>query len=434
MALQPDDIITSQPANNHSAPPAASGHPAADDAAANKSSGKRRFWVVILLIALVFGGLFLLGLLPRLKANKAREQETTAAANATPVVSMQAAQAAPDTVRVELPANTVSNHETYLFARTNGFVQAWYVDIGTRVKRGQLLARIATPELDQQVVEARTSLALTRTSYDRLRSVDMPGAISKQELDEAQARYNGQQAAVQQLLALRNFREVRAPFSGIVTQRNVEVGALVSTSNAEGTQLFKVEQTDTLRAFVNVPQNYATGIKAGLVAELIVPEFTNRTFRGRVSREAGALSSDTRTLLTVVKIPNRRQELRPGVFGQIRFELPRTSPSVIIPANSLVPGGTDTRVVVIKDKKVHYQPVVAGRDFGAQVEVLEGLKGGEMLVINPAETLQENETVEVRKAPAAKKPDTPAAPKGPERLYDPDRPHISSPVGEGTGK
>jgi RND family efflux transporter MFP subunit len=308
------------------------------------------------------------------------------------------------------------------------------VDIGTRVKRGQLLARIATPELDQQVVEARTSLALTRTSYDRLRSVDMPGAISKQELDEAQARYNGQQAAVQQLLALRNFREVRAPFSGIVTQRNVEVGALVSTSNAEGTQLFKIEQTDTLRAFVNVPQNYATGIKAGLVAELIVPEFINRTFRGRVSREAGALSSDTRTLLTVVKIPNQQQQLRPGVFGQIRFELPRTSPSVIIPANSLVPGGTDARVVMIKDKKVHYQPIVAGRDFGAQVEVLQGLQGGEMLVINPAETLQENETVEARQAPAAKKADTPAAPKAPERLYDPDRPRISSPVGEGAGK
>jgi RND family efflux transporter MFP subunit len=382
----------------------------------------------------VFGGLFLFGLLPRLKANKARDKEVRASANATPVVNVQAAQAAPDTVRVELPANTVSNRETFLFARTNGFVQAWYVDIGTRVKRGQLLARIATPELDQQVVEARTSLALSRTSYDRLRSVDMPGAISKQELDEAQARYSGQQAAVQQLLALRNFREVRAPFSGIVTQRNVEVGTLVSTSNTEGTQLFKVEQTDTLRAFVNVPQNYATGIKAGLIAELIVPEFTDRTFQGRVSREAGALSSDTRTLLTVVKIPNRQQLLRPGVFGQIRFELPRTSPSVIVPANALVPGGTDTRVVVVHDRKVHYQPILAGRDFGAQIEVLQGLKGGEMLVINPIESLREGETVTARKAPAAKKPDTPAGPKAPERLYDPDRPRISSPVGEGTGK
>ncbi|QDA61549.1 efflux RND transporter periplasmic adaptor subunit [Hymenobacter jejuensis] len=396
-----------------------------DDSTAPRSN--RRFWITILVIAVVFGGLFLLGLLPRLRREKALNAESKTAATAAPVLTVQPARPAPDSTRIELPADTKSNRETFVFARTDGFVKAWYADIGTRVRRGQLLALIATPELDQQISESRANLGLARTSYNRLRSVELPGAISKQELDEGQAQFAAHQAAVNRLTALQEFRRVVAPFSGIVTQRNVEVGSLVSTTNAEGAQLFKIEQTDTLRAFVNVPQNYVPSIRPGLTTDVLVPEFPDRKFAGRVSRSAGALNTSTRTLLTEVKVANRDQKLLPGMFAQVRFNLVRTTPSVIISANALVPGGTTPQVVVVQNNKVHYQPITPGRDFGAQLEVIHGLKGGELLVINPAETLQEGQEVKTRLA-EVKKPESPAPPAAAPRFNDPDRPRVSSPL------
>ena len=400
------------------------------DTEPQKPRSKRGFWLTVVGVLLIFGVLLLLGLIPRLRHNKEQKQEAQTEANAVPVVSVVASKVAPDTVRLDLPADTRSNRETFVFAQTNGYVQAWYADIGARVKRGQLLAIIATPELDQQIAQARANLTLARSSYDRLRNISLPGAISQQELDQGQAGFASQQAVVNGLLAQQSFRRVKAPFSGIVTQRGIEVGSLVSTSNADGSQLFKIEQTDTLRAFVNVPQNYVPGIRTGLPAQVIVPEFPDRTFAGRVSRNAGALAEGTRTLLTEVKVPNKEQLLKPGIFAQVRFELPRTARSVIIPANTLVASGEQPRVVVIQNKKVHYQNIVPGRDFGAEVEVTQGLNGGELLVVNPAETLEENETVTAKQAKPAKKAEGAAKPKPAGPLYDPNRPTVSSPVGE----
>ena len=397
-----------------------------------KSTSKRKFWLVMLLVGGLFGVLLLVGLLPRLKKDKARKAEARAAANALPVVTVEPAKKAPDTTRVELPANTRSNRETYVFARTNGFVQAWYADIGRKVRRGQLLAVVATPELDQQVTQARANLNLARTTYDRLRNIELPGAISRQELDQGQAQYEAQRAIVNQLLAQQAFKRVTAPFAGIVTQRSIEVGSLVSTSNAEGTQLFKLEQTDTIRAFVNVPQNFVPSIRTGLPAAVIVPEFPDRTFTGHVSREAGALVPETRTLLTEVKVPNREQLLRPGIFAQVRFQVPRTGPSVVISANTLVPGGLEQRVVMVRDKKIHYQVIEPGRDFGDALEVVKGLEGGEQLVVNPTENLREGQEVEVRRPKEEKKPGSPAGakPKTPDPLYNPNRPRVSTPGDE----
>ncbi|UOG75781.1 efflux RND transporter periplasmic adaptor subunit [Hymenobacter tibetensis] len=402
------------------------------DAEKPKSRSKRTFWIVMLLVVALFIGLLLVGLLPRLKKDKARKEEAQAAANALPIVTVEPAKKAPDTTRVELPANTRSNRETYVFARTNGFVQSWYADIGAKVRRGQLLAVVATPELDQQVVQARANLNLARTTYDRLRNIELPGAISRQELDQGQAQYEAQRAIVNQLLAQQAFKRVTAPFSGIVTQRSIEVGSLVSTSNAEGTQLFKLEQTDTIRAFVNVPQNFVPSIRTGLPAAVIVPEFPDRTFTGRVSREAGALVPETRTLLTEVKVPNNEQLLRPGIFAQVRFQVPRTGASVVISANTLVPGGLEQRVVMVRDKKIHYQVIEPGRDFGDELEVAKGLKGGELLVVNPTETLREGQEVEMRKPKEEKKSDGPtgAKPKSPDPLYNPNRPRVSTPGDE----
>ena len=389
-------------------------------------TNSNRFWLLIFLALAAFGGFFLLGYLPRHKQEKARDAEAQQTASALPVVTVTPAKAAPDTTTLTLPADTKSAHETFLFARANGFVKSWRADIGQKVKAGQVLAEITTPELDQQVAEARANLGLAQTSFHRLADIQLPGAISRQELDAARAQFTAQQAGVQQLLAQQNFRRVTAPFSGIVTQRNVEVGSLVSTSNAPGAQLFKVEQTDFLRAFVQVPQNFAPAIRAGLRADFLVPEFAGRPFPGRVVRDAGALDPSTRTLLTEVRVPNPRGELRPGAYAQVRFHLPRTAPSVIIPANALVPGGTESRVALVREGKVHYQPITAGRDFGAQLEVSQGLQGGELLILNPAETLTEGAAVQTRPLKSAPKPAGP--PPAPPRPNDPDAPRVSSPL------
>ena len=393
-----------------------------------RNSGSGRFWLVIIIALVVFGALFVLGLLPRLKKDRARDEESHELATAKPVVTVQPAKVAPNMTSVTLPADIHSQHETELFARVNGFVQNWTTDIGQRVRKGQTLATIATPELDQQIAQAQANLQLARTSYSRLQSVTLPGAISQQELDAGRAQYTAQQAVVKQLQAQRSFRQVEAPFSGTVTQRNVDVGTLVTGGNATGTQLFKVEQTDTLRAFVDVPQNFVPSIKRGLKAQLLVPEYPAKPFQGIVARDAEALDAQTRTLRTEVRIPNRQAQLRPGTYGQVRFDLPQTAPTVLISANALVPSGTDQQVVVVENGKVHFQPVVVGRDFGSTLEISRGLKGGEMLVINPAETLVEGMAVDTKVAQAPQKPAGP--PPAKPRPNDPDAPRVSSPLGK----
>ena len=390
------------------------------------SNSSGRFWLIILVVLLLFGGLFLLGYLPRHKQEKARNAEAKQTATAAPTVTVTKAKAAPDTTTVTLPADTKSLRETFVFARANGFVKSWSADIGQQVRAGQVLAEVTTPELDQQVAQARANLALAKTSYNRLTGLALPGAISKQELDVAESQFSVQQAALQQLLAQQSFRRITAPFSGIVTQRNVEVGSLVSSSNAPGSQLFKIEQTGTLRAYVQVPQNFAPSIKSGMAADYLVPEYAGKPFKGKVVRNAGALDPSTRTLLTEVQVPNPRGELRPGSYAQVKFYLPRTASGVIIPANALVPGGTENRVVTVRDGKIHYQAIVTGRDFGKQLEVSQGLQGGELLVLNPAETLAEGEAVQTSAFTPPAKPAGP--PPAKPRANDPDAPRVSSPV------
>lgn len=397
------------------------------DSTAPASAGKGRFWLVILVLLIVFGILFAVGLLPRLKHNKARDEESQTQASAKPVVTVLPAKAAPDTTTVTLPADLRSNHETFAFARVNGFVQSWTSDIGQHVRKGQVLATIATPELDQQIAQAQANLALARTSFGRLTSVTLPGAVSQQEVDAGRAQFAAQGAAVKQLQAQRAFRQVVAPFNGIVTQRNVDVGTLVTGGNATGTQLFKIEQTDTLRAFVDVPQNFVPGIKRGLRADVLVPEFPNKPFEGRVARDAEALDDQTRTLRTEVVLPNRgtKRLLRPGVYGQVRFRLPQTTPSILISANALVPG-IDPKVAEVRDGKIHFLALTLGRDFGSTLEVTKGLQGGEKLVINPDETLTEGLAVDTKVAPKPKAPAGP--PPAKPRPNDPDAPRVSSPL------
>ncbi|AMR26813.1 hypothetical protein A0257_06605 [Hymenobacter psoromatis] len=381
----------------------------------------------MLVLLIVFGILFLVGFLPRLKHNKARDEESQTQASAKPVVTVQRAKLAPDTTTITLPADLRSNHETFAFARVNGFVQSWTSDIGQKVRKGQVLATIATPELDQQIAQAQANLALARTSFGRLTSVTLPGAVSQQEVDAGRAQFAAQGAAVKQLQAQRAFRQVVAPFNGVVTQRNVDVGTLVTGGNATGTQLFKIEQTDTLRAFVDVPQNFVPGIRRGLRADVLVPEFPNQPFEGRVARDAEALDAQTRTLRTEVVLPNRgtKRLLRPGVYGQVRFRLPQSAPSVLISANALVPG-IDPKVAEVRDGKIHFLPLTLGRDFGSTIEVTKGLKGGEKVVINPAENLTEGLAVDTKAAPKPAKPAGP--PPAKPRANDPDAPRVSSPV------
>lgn len=396
------------------------------DPAAGKPVGKRRFWLVVIVLVVVFAGLLALGLIPRLRIGKTLKQDAQTQATAKPVVTVVPALNAPDTTTITLPATVRSNHETYLFARVNGFVLSWTTDIGKHVRRGQVMATIATPELDQQIAQAQATLELARSSFGRLASVTLPGAVSKQELDAGRSQFAAQQAAVRQLQAQRAYRQVLAPFNGTVTQRSVDVGNLVTGGNSTGTQLFKVEQTDTLLAFVDVPQNFVLSIKRGLRADLLIPEFPARPFAARVARDAEALDPQTRTLRTEVMLANRGPRvLRPGIYGQVRFRLPRTAPSIIVSANVLVPG-IQPKVALVREGKIHYQTLVLGRDFGANIEVTQGLKSGEQLVLNPTENLTEGLAVTAKAAPKGSAPaGSPPIQRFPN---DPDAPRVSSPL------
>jgi membrane fusion protein, multidrug efflux system len=267
------------------------------------------------------------------------------------------------------------------------------VDIGTQVRTGQLLATIDAPELDQDIIRAQTDLKLAKANLERVESVDLPGAVSKQDIDNRQAVYQMNQANLRRIEVLKSLQEIRAPFHGVITARNAEVGNLITGSNAGA--LFTLAQLDTLRVFTDVPQAYYRYIKVGQSVDVRVPEMPGKVFTGKVVRTSEALRSQSRTLLAEVLIPNPKRELVSGLYGQVNFQVNQTEPPVIIPANTLVITPEGPQVMMVKaDNTLHTQPIEIARDFGTTVEVGSGLQGGEHLVINPSDNLHEGQKVQ----------------------------------------
>ncbi len=317
-----------------------------------------------------------------------------------------------------LPGNITAMQETTIYARANGYVARWLVDIGDHVKTGQPLAVLETPELDQQLAAARgtvkqgeANFEFARVTAQRWQTLAKKQVVSKQENDQNQGAYQASAASlssskanVAQLEALQRFKDVIAPFDGTITRRAIDVGSLVSQgSGAAGTALFTLAQTDPLRIFVDAPQAEAPLISVGMEAKILVRERADRDFSGKVTRTAGALDPTSRTLRVEVQIPNHDGALFAGMYGQVKFTLRDKAAPIVIPANAFVfrPEGTQVALVA-EGNKIHWQNIEVDRDFGEYMEVPKGLPENAAVVVNPTDDLTEGLVVEPKPVQAKK--------------------------------
>ena len=388
-------------------PPTLSGH-----------SSPRRTRVALSASAVTVAILLAIGIIPRITQRRALAAEVSMTSDSLlPVTVARAVRA--NSAPLVLPGTLQPLHEAVVYARAAGYVRRWYVDIGTRVTAGQLLATIEAPEVDQEVQQARAqlqqadaSLALARTDLDRWKSLARDSAVSQQELDQKTAAYeagaatvSAQRANVQRLASVQGYSRVIAPFSGVVTARNIDVGALVSpgTSGAGtgGAGLFRVSQADTMRVYVNVPQSLAPSVHVGQRADVSLAEQRDRTFVGRVVRTADALDPATRTLLVEVDVSNSDGSLMAGSFVQVSLATTGMVAPIVVPANALLVNASGTQVIVIDGHNAaHYHKVVVGRDYGATVEILSGIEDGAIVALNPSDDIRDGHVVRPSRLPA----------------------------------
>ncbi len=388
----------------------------------------------------VLFALIAVGTIPRL----ARQREALAAvreAPAThPVVTLIHARQGEPTSELLLPGNIEPLYSANLYARVDGYLDRRNVDIGAKVRSGQVLAVISSPEVDQQLLQARATLAQSEASLQQAKAAlelakanaeltrltkerDLPlgeqHAISQQIVDSAvqshearvadvsaatanitaaEANVTANRANVSRLQQMQSFERIVAPFDGVITERNVERGDLVSTGNsAVGKPLFSIAQSGTLRIQIDVPQSEAVNIKDGQKASIDVKERLGRPYTGTVIRSAGALNNAARTMLTEVQVDNRDASLLPGMYAQVKFTLSQQRTSLIIPTSSLVVDRGGMHVVTVDaSHTIHFVPVTIGKDMGKEVEILNGIQGSESLVASPSDLLNEGEHVEVR--------------------------------------
>jgi len=317
---------------------------------------------------------------------------------------------------LSLPGSLRGYVESPISARASGYLRHWYKDIGSRVTKGELLAEIETPEIDQQLTQAiasrqqaAASLALAKSSMERWESLRTKDAVSQQELDErrsadAQARANlgAADANVERLRQLEGFKRVVAPFAGVITRRNVDVGDLIDAGgNSAGRAMFLLAQTDPLRVYVNVPQAYAQMVKPGQQVIVTQAELPGRSFRGEVARTSASIDASSRTMQVEVALPNHDGTLLPGAFVQVALPLP-ASRALIIPANSLLFRADGLHVAVVDGAgNVHLRGVQIGRNYGQTIEVLDGIASTDRLVLNPSDSLAEGDHVTVAAADKA---------------------------------
>jgi RND family efflux transporter MFP subunit len=383
------------------------------------------FGIVIVLV--VVGGLLLL---QRRAQFKALAENTETMAVPTVAIIHPAPQAGDEDL--VLPSTLQAYVESPIFARTNGYLRKWYHDIGSHVEKGELLADIETPEVDQQLQQARADLVtaqanerlsqITATRYTELLKTD---GVSKQEVDNANGDLEAKRAITQSAAAnvrrleeLKSFQRVYAPFTGVLTQRNVDIGTLINAGNG-GTsqQLFYLAQTDPIRAYVNVPEAYAPSIRRGLGAYLELTQFPGTRFQGQVVRTAEAIDLSTRTLLTEVDVPNRSGQLLPGGYAQVHLLVNVKHERLLVPVNALLFRSEGLRAVVIdSNHKVRLQPVEIGRDFGTSLEVVNGLNLNNWIVLNPPDAIENGQDVHVKEVPNPLAPPAPnASPAGGQR-------------------
>lgn len=354
----------------------------------------------------------------------ARDVATVAEQARTNIPEVRVATVRPsgDLMKVTLPATTTAFEAANIFARTSGYIEKRYVDIGDRVKKGDLLAEITAPELDQQIAQAQATLAQSRAALQQAQAsreladvtnsrdsnLVKQGWLTAQQGDNdrltlraqqgavgvAQSNITAQEAQIRVLEQEKAYQRVVAPFDGVVTQRNVDNGSLVS---AGSTFMFTMMHSNVIRTQVFVPQDEAFGVAPGVDADIRVPEIPGRTFAGKVTRTATALQPGSRTLLTEIDVPNPDGLLSPGIYCTVELSVPRRTPSMMIPSDALVFDQNGLHVVVVRSGTVHFQQVSISRDFGTTVEVRDGVQPGDQVVLNPAVNLAKGSKVTVRK-------------------------------------
>jgi len=369
-------------------------------------------WLATGIVLIVVTALLVSGIWSRVGARNALNTETAQAAlTAVSVVSPK--RTAP-TDEIILPGNVQPYISSPIYARTNGYLKKWYFDIGAHVKQGQLLAVIETPEVDQQLEQARSNLltaqanlelaSITKTRYQGLLKSN---AVSQQDVDNAVGTYNANKAiveadmaAVQQYSALVSFEKVYAPFNGVITARNTDIGDLInsgSTSNVK-TDLFHIAQPGVLRVYVNVPEEYSRGIKVGMTADLRLAEFPDRKFQGKVVRTADDINLTTRTLLIEIDVDNPTGTLLTGSYAEVHMAVPTQASTFLLPVNTLLFRTEGLRVGIVRDGKVVLTAVTPGHDFGNQIEIVSGLKGGDQVIINPPDSVVSGQEVQIVQA------------------------------------
>ena len=372
----------------------------------------KRHWLILVMVAAVAAIVFIAGVLPRVKARDTVRKETDLLA--VPTVSVVHPKPSAPMQEIVLPANVQPYISSPIFARTNGYLKNWYVDIGARVKKGQLLAEIETPEVDQQLQQARANLAtaeanlkLAEITANRYSTLLKSDSVAQQDTDNAVGSYNADkaivaadQANVRQLEQLQSFEKIYAPFDGVITVRNTDIGALINSGSGGGSQtaLFQIAQTGTLRVYVNVPEAYSQAAKPGLTADLVLSEFPGKRFQGKLVRTADAIDQATRTLLVEVDVPNPTGTLLSGAYAELHMRLPNAITAYTLPVNTLLFRKEGLRVVAVDGKNhADLKRITMGHDFGNEVEVIAGLEGNEQIIVNPPDSIEQGQ--EVRIAP-----------------------------------
>jgi membrane fusion protein, multidrug efflux system len=372
---------------------------------------KKPSYLVLLVVAimLVAGGV--LAFVLRLGERHALAKETEALALPS-VVVIQPKPEAPQQDLI-LPSSLQAFIESPIYARTNGYLGHWYKDIGSRVQKGQLLADIETPEIDQELMQARAArnqaqaqMDLAKTSAERWETLRKMDAVAQQETDERSSSYTQGQAAlasatanVRRLEQLESFKHIYAPFPGVITKRNTDIGALINAGNSGSNQeLFVLAQINPIRVYVDVPEIYAPTVRPGLPATIELPSLPGQHFSGNVVRTADAIDPVTRTLRTEIDVPNRDGKLFPGSYAQVHFGVKVTAVRMSVPVNALLFRAEGPRAAVVgPEGKVHLKPVTIGQDYGNDVEILGGLEAGDSIILNPSDSLEEGQAVRVNK-------------------------------------
>ena len=375
------------------------------------------FWIGLLVFLLIIAGIVVYGIHSRNVADQNLVVENKQ--ESTPEVKVVHPSSAGTNGTLALPGNTQAFVDTPIYSRTNGYLQKWNFDIGAHVKKGQLMAIIETPELDQQLQVAQADLKSAQANLDlanitstRYQNLLKSNSVSKQETDQAMGDAAAKQAAVEASMAnvrrlqqLQGFENIYAPFDGIVTARNTDIGDLISGGSASaGTakQLFHLAAIGTLRVFVSVPEVYSSAVRNGGTAELTLDEYPGQTFTGTIARNSSAIDPSSRTLNVEVDVPNPGGKLLPGAYAMVHFKVPAGATNLTIPSNTLIFRAQGMQVAVVRGGKIQLQPVKISQDHGATVDVASGLSADDAIVVDPSDSITNGQAVKVANGGASK--------------------------------